>query len=100
MELLPFINPTKDPNVVFQIIRNIDNFVHLIIGDINGGGAHSIWKKEGEKWQSLLTTQDAWECEIVMKENIPHDLVDNQCYYYKTQESWKYNTTLNKWEKQ
>lgn len=98
-ELLPFINPKNDPDVIFDINKTVGNFSYISIGSKSGPGVATIWKKEGEKWRGLLSTQDAWECDIVMKENIPPALIDNSCFYYKTQEAWKYNTELNKWEK-
>jgi hypothetical protein len=98
-ELYPFINPEKDPNFVFKITKTEGNFAYVEFGSRVGGGAVAIWKKEGAIWRKLLATQDSAECETVMKENIPPSLVYNDCFYYKTQEAWKYNTISNQWEK-
>lgn len=100
IELYPFVNSKYNPDILLEVENKINNFAHITIFNYGPFGSHSIWKKEGEKWRNLLSTQDNWECEIVINEKIPHDLVDNRCYYYKTQEEWKYNTGLNKWEKQ
>jgi len=99
VELLPFINPKNDPDVIFEINKTDENFAYISIGSKTGPGVATIWKKENEKWRKLLATQDAWECEIVINEKIPPTLVDNTCFYYKTQETWGYNTAQKQWYK-
>lgn len=99
-ELKKFINPKNDPNVIFNIVKRVDNYADIAIGSPEGPGYRSIWKKDGEMWKQLLGTQDMWECETVFNENIPPSLVDGSCYAYKTQVEWKYNRDSDKWEKE
>lgn len=98
-EMMPFLNPSNRPNVTYEIIKNDGNYYLVGFSDTVSGGA-SIWKKEGEKYRSLLGGEGLWNCEIVIKENIPPTLINDSCYDEKTYETLTYNEQTEKWEKQ
>jgi len=98
-ELYPFINPEKNPDTIFKINKSEGNFANVNIGSRSGSGVATIWEKESGIWKEIMGTQEFWDCEKIMKEDVPPILINNECYYYNTQETWKYNTDLKKWEK-
>jgi len=97
-ELLSTINPDNDPAITVEVKKAEGDFALITIGE-NQGGHVSIWKKENDLWQQILSTQDQWECEVVIQENIPPSLVDNSCFYYATQQAGSYNQETGEWEK-
>jgi hypothetical protein len=97
-ELLAAINPDNDPEITVEVKKAEGDFALITIGEKQGGYV-SIWKKDNNLWQQILSTQDQWECEVVISENIPPALVDNSCFYYATQQAGSYNQATGQWEK-
>lgn len=99
-ELYPFINPKNDLNTLFNISKTEGDFAIIGIGARLGGGYMSIWKKEDTKWSELFGTQDAWDCQKVLENEVPASLIDNSCFDYEKQEKLVYDKELEKWQKE
>ncbi len=58
------------------------------------GGPGAAWMavKVSEKWENITTTQDAWDCVVLKKYNVPKDLLDSngKCFNYDTQKEEDY----------
>jgi len=64
-----------------------------IVEDSGGPGFAWLAKKIDGAWESILETQDSYDCETLEKYDVPSELLDNDgtCYNYETQESIEYN---------
>jgi hypothetical protein len=79
-EIYAFANPQNDLKFKLTIDNYTDEFAVGGTGG-GGGGAASLWKKENGQWRTLQTTQMAWDCQILLDNQVPASLI-NQCLFY------------------
>ena len=93
-EIYNLQNPENDLKMKVNIDNSTDNFA---VGGISDGigGAALLWKKEDGKWKVIDSTQMAWDCQILIGNQVPPALFSNpetECIYYdQSQGSRNYN---------
>ncbi len=76
--------------ITIRVEKMQGDFAQLIYDN-----AHHLWKKENNQWKKLDSTQDAYNCKIIIDEKVPPELV-NICS--SDDGALKYNENTKQWE--
>ena len=77
-EQIPFLETLelKDTNSVVRVNNQSGDFFQLGVGGFRGGQT-AVVKKEGETYRLLLMAQEGPSCELIEKEQIPHEILSS-----------------------
>jgi len=79
-ELYQFVNPDGDLSLKLSLDKQVANFAVGGVGDSYGGAA-TLWKKEAGQWQVSQVTQMAWDCQKLLDDQVPPELIPS-CLFY------------------
>lgn len=52
-------------------------------GGVNcAGGYAALWAVVDGSWKQIAGTQDAWDCRVLRKRDVPSDVAGDSCYAY------------------
>ena len=73
---IPFLEALelRNANTIVRLTKQSGQFFRISISGTRGGG-YAILKKEGDKYRTLLISQEAPACSLVEKEQIPSEIV-------------------------
>jgi hypothetical protein len=61
------------------------------VGGVNDcGGYAALWAVVDGEWKEIAGTQEAWECKVLERYQVPSDIVGDTCYDYDAQKERHY----------